>query len=275
MSEGDKRPKGWLRKVIVAVLIVALVVSGASLVKDYMDKKRSMEEYRRLAEMAKTTTEAVETSEEVAQTSAEETEAEEEAPYESPIDFEALRKVNPDIVGWLTIPGTNIDYPVVQGTDNDKYLHTSFEGETSVAGAIYLDFESDADMQGKNNIIYGHNMKNGTMFKDINQYKDESFFKEHQEFFLYTPERTIRLKAVAAYYGEAKPIVRKTKFKSQESFDAFVQEMISPCTYAEMPEGQLSSLYTLVTCSYEINDARTFLFAVDMDEPEGKADDSE
>ena len=64
------------------------------------------------------------------------------------------------------------------------------------------------------------------MFKDIVRYKDPSYFKEHQYFSIYTPEREIRLKAVSCYYGEAKPIVRKTRFKSQEAFDEFVKEMI-------------------------------------------------
>ncbi len=109
-------------------------------------------------------------------------------------------------------------------------------------------------------------MKNGSMFKDIVRYKDPSYFKEHQYFSIYTPEREIRLKAVSCYYGEAKPIVRKTRFKSQEAFDEFVKEMIAPCSYAEPVEYPVKALYTLVTCSYEINDARTFLFAVEVDE---------
>ena len=114
--------------------------------------------------------------------------------------------------------------------------------------------------------LYGHNMKNGSMFKDVNRYKDEAYFKEHQFFSIYTPDREIRLKAVAAYYGEAQPIVRKTRFKSQESFDAFVHEMVKPCSYGVEITYPARTLYTLVTCSYEINDARTFLFAVEVDE---------
>ena len=71
---------------------------------------------------------------------------------------------------------------------------------------------------------------------------------------------------MAAYYGEAQPIVRKTRFKSQESFDAFVHEMVKPCSYGGEITYPAKTLYTLVTCSYEINDARTFLFAVEVDE---------
>ena len=104
------------------------------------------------------------------------------------------------------------------------------------------------------------------MFKDINRYKDPEYFKEHQYFSIYTPEREIRLKAVSCYYGEAKPIVRMTGFKTQETFDEFVRAMVEPCSYKEEVEYPARSIFTLVTCSYEINDARTFLFAVEVDE---------
>ena len=101
------------------------------------------------------------------------------------------------------------------------------------------------------------------MFKDVNRYKDEAYFKEHQFFSIYTPDRENRLKAVCLLRGvPLQPvIVRKTRFKSQESFDAFVHEMVKPCSYGVEITYPARTLYTLVTCSYEINDARTFLFA--------------
>lgn len=260
----EKKNNRILHKIIISVLVVVMVASGAGALKEYLDNKSAEDEYRRLAQLAQTTEEVTGSGETQTETE-EQTESITEPVYESPIDFTALAAINPDIVGWITVPGTSIDYPILQTTDNDKYLHTSFEGEDSVTGAIFLDFESDKDMMGWNNILYGHNMRNGSMFKDVNNYKDEEYFKDHQEFYIYTPERTLHLKAIAAYYGEAKPIVRKTKFKGQENFDAFLQEMLSPCSYAEFPQVPVQSVYTLVTCSYEINDARTFLFAVDMD----------
>lgn len=245
-------------QIIVTVLVIVILFSGFGVVRDYLEARRSREEYKRLAELARTETEAQETP----------TEAETlpEAPYVSPIDFAALSEINPDIVGWITIPDTNIDYPIVQCGDNDKYLKTGFDGEKNRAGTIFLDFESDSDMEGRNNIIYGHNMKNGTMFKDIVKYKDKAYFDAHQTILLYTPERTIRLKALAAYYDVAKPIARMTKFKSQESFDQFVKDMITPCSYAQLPDQPIPKIYSLITCSYEINDARTFLFAAEVDE---------
>lgn len=267
MSDNKNRNRR-IHKFIMLALILMVAVSGFGVINRYLQDKRAEEEYRRLAELAKQTTEAVtEASVEPGPTEPpRETEPETEAAYASPIDFEALTKVNPDVIGWIRIPDTNVDYPIVQTDDNDKYLHTSFEGEESVSGAVYLDFESDSDMMGFNNILYGHNMKNGSMFKDIVNYKDQSYFDGHKYFEIYTPERTIRLKSISCYYDKAEPIVRKTRFKTRESYEAFVKEMIKPCPWYEMPEFPIDSLYTLVTCSYEVNDARTFLFAVEVDE---------
>lgn len=264
MSDNKNR-KNLIHKSIMLVLILMVIVSGVGVVNRYLQDKRAEEEYRRLAELARETTEATTEAPTEALTEPQETEPETEA-YISPIDFEALSEVNPDVIGWIRIPDTNVDYPIVQTDDNDKYLHTSFEGEESIAGTVYLDFESDSDMMGFNNILYGHNMKNGSMFKDIVKYKDQSYFDEHKYFEIYTPERTIRLKAISCYYAKAEPIVRKTRFKTRESYEAFIKEMIKPCAWYEMPEFPIDSLYTLVTCSYEVNDARTILYAVEVDE---------
>lgn len=261
MEQKNGRSRG--RSLIILILAAIMLVSGGLSIKRYMEDQKAKAEYDRLAELARETTAPPET--EAPETLPQETEPE-EVPYVSPINFPELKEENPDTIGWIRVPDTNIDYPVVQGTDNDFYLNHDFYGKESIGGAIYLDFESRGDFEGRNNILYGHNMKNGSMFKDVVRYKDEEYFKEHQYFSIYTPDREIKLKAVACYYGEAQPIVRKTRFKSQESFDAFVHEMIKPCSYAEDVTYPARTLYTLVTCSYEINDARTFLFAVEVDE---------
>lgn len=261
MEQKNGRSRG--RSLIILILAAIMLVSGGLSIKRYMEDQKAKAEYDRLAELARETTAPPET--EAPETLPQETEPE-EVPYVSPINFPELKEENPDTIGWIRVPDTNIDYPVVQGTDNDFYLNHDFYGKESIGGAIYLDFESQGDFVGRNNILYGHNMKNGSMFKDVVRYKDEEYFKEHQYFSIYTPDREIKLKAVACYYGEAQPIVRKTRFKSQESFDAFVHEMIKPCSYAEDVTYPARTLYTLVTCSYEINDARTFLFAVEVDE---------
>ena len=80
-------------------------------------------------------------------------------------------------MGWITIEGTNINYPIVKGTDNDFYLNHDFNGQENIAGSIYLDFESQGDFDGRNNIIYGHNMKNGSMFAALEKYTSEDVSK--------------------------------------------------------------------------------------------------
>lgn len=261
MEENKKKKSNrWIHRIIVGVLVIIMIVSCVGMLKEYLDGKKTEDNYESLASMVQTTEET---------TTVEETEpeTEETTAYVSPIDFDALLEINPDTVGWIKIPDTNVDYPIVwREGDNDTYLHTDFEGNSSQAGAIYLDMDSTPDFSGRNNLLYGHHMKNGSMFKDVVKYKDKEFFDTHQYFEIYTPERTIHLKAVSSYYDKAQPIVRKTRFKTRESYNAFIQEMLSPCSYAQIPDVDIDSLFILVTCSYEVDDARTFLFAVEVDE---------
>lgn len=179
------------------------------------------------------------------------------------IDFDALKKINPDVVSWITIPGTNIDYPLLQGKDNNQYLHKDMEGRDSVAGAIFLDHGDKADLSSRHNIIYGHHMKNGTMFKDIVKYKDQQYFDEHQDIIIYTPNREIHLKALAAVVASPDAIRRKIDFQSQEEFTSYIEEMTKGAkASATVPKGTtVRRLYSFVTCSYEFQNARTILYA--------------
>jgi sortase B len=264
--EHDRKKRGgrrW-RNAVMGILAAAVVISGILLLLEQMESARKREEQERLTQLASQPAEnlVIETEPET-ETVPEETEAE----YISPIDFEALWEINPDVVGWITIPDTQINYPILYDPeDNQKYLHTDMEGKESVYGSIYLDSDSDPDFRGYNHPIYGHHMKDGSMFKDVVRFKDETFFRQHQYFEIYTPDRTIHLKAVSCYYSDSNGIVRKTAFRSQEDFDAWMKERLEPCSYAEIPEVSVGSVFVLVTCSYETNDARTLLFAVEVDE---------
>lgn len=252
--------QGVARAVVcgLAILsVIALVLGITGLIRQREEERRAREEASRLASIAAQSTEEKVTVEETEET---------EPPYESPINFEELAAINPDIVGWITIPDTNIDYPIVQTDDNDKYLHIGFDGEENKAGTIFLDFESDGDFRGYNNVIYGHHMRNGSMFKDVVKFKEQDYFEAHEVGYIYTPDRTIRLRFVSAYYGDADPVKRRTQFSSQEEFDRYVEEMISPCRYAKPVQTPVKSIFTLITCSYEFEDARTFLFGVEMEE---------
>ena len=242
----------WLEALLFLLMLAALFALGKRGF-DTWKQKRQEEELRELSRQQET---MEETQQEIV------IEEETEPPYESPIDFSALREINPDIVAWVEIPGTRIDYPVVQADNNETYLHRSFEGEESSAGAIYLDCDSDSDFMGKHSILYGHHMKNGSMFAEIVKFKEKTFFQEHREVILYLPDRELHLKTIAALYGDASGEKRRTVFSDQESFNRYVDEMTKNCSFRELPEGDCEGLYSFVTCSYEFQNARTILYAV-------------
>lgn len=237
--------------VICAVVLLANILEGILL-------RRQEEELRGLAVQEKETQRETEIQPETEK----ETGAAEDREYVSPIDFEGLGAVNSDIVAWIEIPGTDISYPVVQAEDNEKYLKRDFEGGASAAGTIFLDCDSDSDLMGLHSIFYGHHMKNKTMFAQIVKFKEETFFKENREVILYTPEAELHLRTIAAVYGNADGEKRRTQFDSQEMFNRYVDEMTRSCSFRELPEKDISGLYSFVTCSYEFQDARTILYAV-------------
>ncbi len=242
---------------VVFILAVIFLATGLGMLySDFQKRNHARQQYESLAELARETT--------ARETESSPTEAETSAPYVSPIDFKELEKINPDIVGWIRIQGTAIDYPIVHTDNNETYLDTDFEGKKSVAGTIYLDFESEPDFSGRHNIIYGHHMKNGTMFKDVIKYKDETFFKEHQDIFIYTPEREYHLRPITALYTDASAIRRKTAFESEESFQTYVEDMTKEGLFLQKPEEPVKQLWSFVTCSYEFNDARTILYAYEV-----------
>ena len=107
------------------------------------------------------------------------------------VDFKALKKINPDIVAWIRIPDTSIDYPVVQGNDDSYYLTHTFKKTEHVAGAIFLDSDNNADFSDDKNIIYGHNMKDGSMFRGLRNFLGDKFLKEHHILYLYLPDEGV------------------------------------------------------------------------------------
>jgi sortase B len=101
-------------------------------------------------------------------------------PGKDELSFEELRKINPEVFGWLTVFGTHIDYPITQTDNNEKYVNTGADGEFSLAGSIFLDYQNSQAFTDFNSILYGHHMEKGAMFGDLENFQDEAFFEEHQ-----------------------------------------------------------------------------------------------
>ena len=110
---------------------------------------------------------------------------------------------NPDTVAWLTVPGTNIDGPVQQGPDNDYYLRHLYDGTYNKAGCLFADYENKKDFSDRTTIIYGHNMRDGSMFASLNEYKEQSYYDSHPQMYLVTPDGGYLCDIFAAF--EAKP----------------------------------------------------------------------
>jgi SrtB family sortase len=116
-----------------------------------------------------------------------------------PIDFDALRTINPDVAGWLVCGGTEINYPVAQGADNSRYLDTLFDGSKGKAGCLFVDFENDAGFSGQNTVVYGHNLLDGSMLSGIVRYGEQGYFDAHPTMTLHTPEGSYTVELFAGY----------------------------------------------------------------------------
>ncbi|MCL2749851.1 MAG: class B sortase [Coriobacteriia bacterium] len=167
-------------------------------------------------------------------------------------DWDALRAINPDIVGWILVPGTNINYPIVQGSDNEHYLYHLFDDSYSGTGAIFADYQGSPTLDGINNIIYGHNMLDGSMFSDIYLYNNQDYFNRHSAVYLYTPALNMELTAIALINISENAPLRQFEFSGEDEFNAFVSDIIVspisvvPNLYATIVEAD--ALYSLVTC---------------------------
>lgn len=119
---------------------------------------------------------------------------------EKNIDWDELHSQNPDIYAWIYVPGTNIDYPILQHPeDKSYYLNHNIDGSEGYPGCIYTQNVNKKDWTDPNTVIYGHNMNNGSMFHDLHKFEDAVFFDETQYLYIYTPERTLVYEIFASY----------------------------------------------------------------------------
>ena len=144
-----------------------------------------------------------------------------------PIDFDKLQEIAPDAYAWITVPGTQIDYPVVQHpTDNTFYLNHNPKGEYEFAGAIFTEDYNAKDFQDPNTVIYGHNMNNGSMFEELHKFEDKVFFDEHPEFVIYTPDEVLHYEIFAAYTYDNRHLLKEFDFADSEVFRLYLQGIL-------------------------------------------------
>lgn len=186
----------------------------------------------------------------VTETEETDTEAETTTPEVEFVDFPTLKSLNPDARGWITMYGAKVNYPVVQGQDNECYLDTTFMGKKNPAGALFIDYSIEEGMEAKNVIIYGHNMKNGSMFGTLAYYKNEQMIKNYPAFLVYTENGSYEYAIFAAFITTAGSDVYIYGFPNEESFLAYIERMKAQSLYdtgVEVSAGD--KIMTLSTCS--------------------------
>lgn len=194
------------------------------------------------------------------------------------VDFAALKLLNPEIVGWIQIPGTPINYPVCQHSDNDYYLEHTFLDQYNLAGTVFMDYRSNANLSGWNTVMYGHHLKNGEMFAKVADYSDQAQFNTIQNIYYVSEDGQVHVlvplccMVVNGYDVDS----IQFDFADQASFEAYVQSLIdrSSARSATATAAGVSHIYMLSTCSYANENDRTILVCTDLSAGNGPVIDA-
>lgn len=178
------------------------------------------------------------------------------------VDFEPLYEVNNETVAWIRIDNTEINYPVVRAEDNEYYLKHLFNKKTNISGSIFMDYRANQDFSSDNTILYGHNMRNNTMFGSLKKYKTEEYFEEHKYIWLITPKATYQYEIYAAYEFDSSKETHVINFNSEESFQTYLESIKAKSILSsELEVGTKDHLLTLSTCTDDPTDERFVVVA--------------
>lgn len=184
-------------------------------------------------------------------------------PIEPVVDFEKLKNENWDVCGWIQIPNTNIDYPILQSddkTDDSFYLNHGFDKKELFDGSIFISKENDNDFNDRNTVIYGHNLKNKQMFTQLHNYKKSNFFNENQYVYIHKPRHIYVYRVFAAVVFDDRDILNSYDFKSEDASQQFFEDLNS---FSKLKSGQFqddfklagdNQIITLSTCTGKKNE---------------------
>ena len=248
-----KSKKGNLVIILIELLcVVVFIYAAIQLYGILNDYKCASEEYDLLATQVVTESEK-ETSEDVKNTN-EEKESVLELPYDYEVphyevDLGALKAKNSDTVGWIILPDSRINYPIVKSKDNTEYLTTTFDGQKANSGAIFMDMYCPEDFNCDNTIIYGHNMKNGSMFRALNNMTDKEYFWRHHIFCIDTGNGFEEYEVISCYETvETNLISWQIQFESLNAYEAWLKSIVKKCTYDCVDYDATKKTITLSTC---------------------------
>lgn len=231
------------------VIIVAGIVFGAFGIKKCWEEEKAGEEYEEIKEQVVLPIPEIE--------------SEEEKEVVIPIDFGSLTAEYPDVYAWIRIPGTGIDYPIAQRAgDNSYYLTHTIDGKKRIAGAIYTEDYNTKEFTDPNTVIYGHNMRNGSMFKQLHKFKSKQFFADNQEVLIYQPNRILHYKIFAAYTYDNRHLIRSFAFADETAYQSYLNEVFKKARTSgnldtDVQVTSENQIITLSTCTG--NDSQRYL----------------
>ena len=232
---GSKKPPVWVW-IALAAVVVAAVVALVLFLPKAPEPEPEVSEESTAPTTAATTTKPI-------------------PRVENPINFAELREQCDDIVAWVNVPNTNVDYPVVQSSQDeaeDFYLHRDLDKEYDFAGTIYIQKINDKAFTDPHTVLYGHAMLNGTMFKTLHYFKDEDFFNENDTFTIYIPEHILTYKIFAAYQYDDRHLLYAFNTKDKDEFAKYLEIAQHPTASLQNTRSLAlkpdSKIVTLSTC---------------------------
>ena len=272
----EEKTKAKRKKIsiIIYLLLTALIILSIIYIINFFSLKQEAKEQSKLLnaidiyekEVAKNTLEDEErVIEENEETVIGKDTEEQKKETERMLQVKQLQGQNTDIVGWLEIENTNINYPVLQGADNNYYMTHNYKNEKSKNGSIFLDADYNWDIPSNNLLMYGHNLGNGMMFQELLKYEKESFYQEHPVIRFTTAEEDAEYEIISAfksrvYYKSEKNVFRYYYFinnESEEEYNEFVKNAKNASLYPiDATASYGDQLITLSTCSYYVEDGR-------------------
>ena len=192
------------------------------------------------------------------------------------IDFDQLQEINDEIYAWIYIPDTKIDYPVAQNEEDDAhYLNYNYKNEPEFAGCIYTEKYNKKDFTDPNTVMYGHNMRNGSMFQNLHKFEDGDFFDKHENVYVYTPDKIYTYTIFAAYKYDNRHLLKSFDFSDKDVFENYLKNVLATRQMnSHIREDQEVTaddrILTLSTCVGGEPDNRYLVQAVLTDEREAK-----
>lgn len=179
------------------------------------------------------------------------------------VNFKVLKSENKDIVAWIFSENTPINYPIVQSYDNNYYLRRLLNGKYNITGTIFMDYRNNSEFMDSNTIIYGHNMKDDTMFGTLLKYKDQNYYEDHKIMYLFTEEKSYKLELFAGYTLSANSNIYNVSAASNSSNIQIAEKAKEKSTFkSDIKVQETDHIVTLSTCSYEYDEARFVVMGV-------------